>query len=176
MCPQLVQAVVEYPERQKQRELKVAHYDAIHIRLGNLRLVLALLAAGMAWESLRQHWFSPWWLLFPVAAFGALATYHSRILRVRELAQRAVAFYKSAVARIENRWAGTGQSGERFGDPHHVYAADLDLFGRGSLFELLSTARTRMGEDTLANWMLAPAASSELRERHAAVRELREEL
>src|SRR5215467_292436 len=176
MRSQLVEAVVEYPERQKQREIKVAHYDAIHVRLGNLRLVLVLLAAGMAWESLRQHRFSPWWILFPVGAFAALAAYHSRILRVRELAQRAVAFYKSGLARIENRWAGTGQSGERFSDPHHVYAADLDLFGRGSLFELLSTARTRMGEETLANWMLVPAAISELAERHAAVRELREEL
>jgi hypothetical protein len=33
-----------------------------------------------------------------------------------------------------------------------------------------------MGEETLANWMLVPAAGSEIAERHAAVRELREEL
>jgi len=176
MYSQLVQAVVEYPQRLKQREATVAHYDTIHIRLGNLRLVLVLVAAVMAWESLRRHLFSPWWILFPVGAFVAVAAYHSRILRARDLVQRAVAFYKSGIARIENRWAGTGRSGEHFSDPHHVYAADLDLFGRGSLFELLSTARTRMGEETLANWMLAPAAISELAERHAAVRELREEL
>lgn len=176
MYSQVVEAVVEYPQRLKQRELTVAHYDSIHIRLGNLRLVLALLVAGMAWESLRRHVFSPWWILLPVGAFVAVAAYHSRILRARDLAQRAVSFYQSGLARIENRWAGTGQSGERFSDPYHVYAADLDLFGRGSLFELLSTARTRMGEETLANWLLVPAATGEITERHAAVRELRDEL
>jgi hypothetical protein len=176
MYSQQVQALAEYPERLRQREVTVTHYDSIHIRLGNLRLVLALVAAGMAWESLRQHLFAPWWILCPLGAFVAVAAYHSRILRVRDLAQRAVAFYQGGLARIENRWAGTGQSGERFSDPHHIYAADLDLFGRGSLFELLSTARTRMGEETLANWLLKPAAISEIAERHSAVHELRDQL
>src|SRR5215472_8639697 len=176
MYSQLVQAVVEYPQRLKQRERTVAHYDTIHVRLGNLRLVLVLVAAVMAWESLRRHLFSPWWILFPVGAFVAVAAYHSSILRARDLVQRSVAFYKSGIDRIENRWAGTGQSGEHFNDPHHVYAADLDLFGRGSLFELLSTARTGMGEETLANWLLMPATISELRERHPAVLELRDQL
>ena len=35
--------------------------------------------------------------------------------------------------RLEDRWAGTGEPGERFRDDRHVYANDLDLFGRGSL-------------------------------------------
>src|SRR5262249_52490087 len=56
------------------------------------------------------------------------------------------------------RWVGSGSTGERFLDPTHPYAADLDLFGPASLFELLSTARTYVGEETLANWLLAPAS------------------
>ena len=81
-----------------------------------------------------------------------------------------------AVARIEDRWAGEGTFGTRFEDPHHVYAADLDLFGKGSLFELLCTARTRMGERTLAEWLLAPANAPEVLERQAAARDLRDRL
>lgn len=176
MYSQCVPAVEDYPQRLKQREASVAHYDSIHIRLGDLRLLLALIAAAMLWASLKRHTFSPWWTLVPLLAFIAVAAYHSRILRSRDLAQRAVSFYKSGLARIEDRWAGTGSSGDRFSDPHHVYASDLDLFGRGSLFELLSTARTRMGEETLASWLLAPATLSEIAERHPAVRELRDQL
>jgi hypothetical protein len=78
------------------------------------------------------------------------------------------------LARIEDRWMGSGQHGERFDVPHHVYAGDLDLFGTGSLFELLSTARTRMGEQTLAQWLLAPAALDEIQIRHACIAELRD--
>ena len=130
----------------------------------------------MGWASFRAHFFSSWWLTTPVAAFVGVAAYHSRTLRARELAQRAVAFYERALGRVEDRWAGLGETGDRFNDAHHVYAADLDLFGKGSLFQLLSTARTRMGEDTLARWLLFPATVEQIRERHAAAGELRDQL
>ena len=176
MYSQPMQAAEEYRERLQQRNLGVHRLEALHIRLGNLRLAVALLAVGIAWESLKQHAWSPWWTALPLTLFAGIAICHSRILQARDLAQRAVAFYEHGLARVENRWLGTGQTGERFTDPHHVYAGDLDLFGRGSLFELLSTARTRMGEEALAGWLLTPAAVDEIEERQAAVRELRDQL
>ena len=93
----------------------------------------ALLAA-LAWYSLVTFWL----LLAPLAAFLWLAHGHVRALRAREVASRGIEFYERGVARLEDRWAGTGEPGERFRDDCHVYANDLDLFGRGSLFELLS--------------------------------------
>ena len=63
-------------------------------------------------------------------------------------------------------------SGERFRDPHHSYVDDLDLFGRGSLFELLCTCRTRLGEDRLAAWLASPATPDEIRARQSAAAEL----
>jgi hypothetical protein len=163
----------EYVQRRSSRASRVAHYEKIHVYLGNIRLSLAILAAIMAWAAFRSRALSPWWLAAPVAAFIGLASYHTQILRVRELAERAVIFYEKALARVEDRWSGSGETGERFDDPHHVYAADLDLFGNAGLFQLLSTARTRMGEDTLARWLLAPSSVDKIRERHAAVDELR---
>ena len=163
----------EYGRRRKARQSQVAHYETIHIRLGNVRLVLAVVAVIVAWASLRAHSLSPWWLAAPVTAFAGIASYHSRILRACELAERATGFYEKGLARVEDRWSGFEETGERFEDPHHVYAADLDLFGKSSLFQLLSTARTRMGEDTLAQWLLSPSTMGQIRERHAAVDELR---
>ena len=76
------------------------------------------------------------------------------------------------MARLDGSWAGKGISGERFLEPSHPYARDLDLFGRASVFELLCTARTRAGEETLARWLLAPAPPDEVRARQAAAIEL----
>ncbi len=166
----------EYVQRRNARQSRVAHYERIHIRLGNARLLLFVFTLILAWASFRAHYLSPWKLVVPIAAFVGISVYHSRILRARELAERAVAFYEKALARVEDRWAGSGETGERFDDPHHVYAADLDLFGKGSLFQLLSTARTRMGEDSLAAWLLAPSSVEKIRERHAAVNELRDQI
>ncbi len=166
----------EYARRRKDRQARVLRFDKLHIQLGNSRLLLAAIAAVLAWVSFRSHYLSAWWLLAPVAAFAGIAVYHSHILRSRELAQRAVAFYERRLARVEDRWAGTGETGERFADPHHVYSGDLDLFGDASLFQLLSSARTRMGEERLAGWLLGPSKLDDIRKRHAAVDELRNEL
>ena len=166
----------EYVQRRDARQARVAHHEKIHIRLGNVRLPLAIVVVVLAWAGFRAHSLSAWWLVVPVAAFAGIASYHSRVLRSRELAERAAAFYERGLARVEDRWAGSGETGDRFDDPHHVYAGDLDLFGKGSLFQLLSTSRTRMGEDTLAAWLLSPSPVEQIRERHAAVRELSDQL
>jgi hypothetical protein len=171
-----VPASKEYAARQSLRLSRVTHCETIHIRLGNIRLALAALAAIGAWASFRAHLLTPWWLFAPLAAFVVIAAWHSKILRARDLAQRAVAFYARGLARIEDRWSESGETGDRFNDPHHLYAADLDIFGKGSLFQLLSTARTRMGEDALAGWLLAPSPLKAIRERHASVSELRDQL
>ena len=157
---------VEYAGRLEARLQAVERQERRHIRVGNAKL--AALAAGLAlaWLSLAKHWISPYWLFAPVALFAALAVWHERILRARTLAERAAAFYRQAIARIEDRWAGQGTPGDRFRDEKHVYAEDLDLFGRGSLFELLSTARTPMGEARLAEWLLAASPVPAILERH----------
>jgi MutS-like protein len=166
----------EYAQRLAAREARVRHYEQIHIRLGNIRLLIALLIAFTAWLAIWRHVFALWWLLVPLGIFLAIGIYHSRVLDAKAYAERAVAVYRHGIARLEDRWAGIGSTGERFNDPHHVYAADLDLFGSASLFQLLSLARTRMGEDTLARWLLSPGAPDEIRERQAAIAELRDQL
>ena len=89
---------------------------------------------------------------------------------------RAADFYERGLRRFDGTWPGMGLTGERFLDPEHPYAADLDLFGRWSLFERLCAARTRAGEETLAAWLLAPADPDSIRARQEAVDELRPRL
>jgi hypothetical protein len=101
---------------------------------------------------------------------------HQRIHAAVARFERAVKFYERGLARIEDRWSGSGEAGERFADKSHPYSEDLDLFGRGSLFELLSSARTHAGEERLASWLCAPAPVREVRARQEAVDELRTQL
>lgn len=118
-------------------------------------------------------WISPWWLVAPVGVSIALALFHDRIEQERSRAARGIAYYQRALGRLDNTWIGKGYPGDRFRDPKHVYADDLDLFGRGSLFELLSTARTAAGESTLAAWLLAPGDRDAILARQQSVAELR---
>jgi hypothetical protein len=144
-----------------------------HIALGYAKLADFLIGVIAAAMLIRVHGrFSL--LLIPVLIFVALIVVHDRVIRRLAKYVRVTEFYARGLARIEDKWAGTGEAGERFFDPAHPYARDLDLFGKGSLFELMCTARTRMGEETLARWLLAAADPEEVRARQGAVAELRD--
>jgi hypothetical protein len=166
----------EYASRLSAREARVCQLAATQERVGVIRLLLVAAILVLAWTSWAEHWLSALWMLVPGTAFIGAVAYHAMLRRRHAHAGRAVEFYKRGLARLENRWAGTGDRGERFGDIHHVYSADLDLFGEGGLFELLCAVRTRMGEETLAQWLLSPAPVAEIRQRQAGILDLRDRL
>ncbi|MDE3155827.1 MAG: DNA mismatch repair protein MutS [Acidobacteriota bacterium] len=165
-------AFEEYQARLRQRQDRIARLDRADQIAAAGRLVLAAAGALLAWLAFGAHAISGLWLLAPGAAFVALAVHHGRVLGDRDAARRAAGFYTRGLDRLADRWTGTGATGARFLDDTHLYARDLDLFGDGSLFQLLSTATTPAGEETLARWLRQPAAPPEIAARQAAIRAL----
>ena len=161
----------EYRRRADHHRERAADAGRREEAISRIRLGVAVVAAVLVALAFVGR-VSPWWLLAPAAAFAALLVGHARVRRRRRQAERGIAFHERGLARLDGRWAGTGRTGARFVDPHHPYADDLDVFGEGSLYELLCGARTTMGEETLAAWLLAPADPPTVRERQAAVQEL----
>lgn len=165
-----------YTQRLQVRQTAVSQLSDRDRLIGNARFSVFLLAVGIGWFFCRPGMFSWWWLLVPLGIFVGLVLFHERVRRRLRLAERSVAFYQRGLARLEDRWAGTGEQGTDFLAEAHPYAPDLDLFGQGSLFELLCTARTRGGERTLAEWLQHPAAPDEIQARQTAIEELRPKL
>jgi hypothetical protein len=161
-----------YRERRADRARRLAELDRRHDQFANARLGIAALAAVVLWGALGPGYWSAWALALPAVLFAVLAVVHDRVLTAREGAARAVGFYDRGQARIEDRWAGTGPTGAAYAPDEHPYAADLDLFGEGSLFQLISGARLHAGEETLAGWLLAPASPPEVTARQHAIAEL----
>src|SRR5262245_12566328 len=110
----------EYRERLRQRRSTHQVLSGRDARLSYSRLVLFglfLLLLALAWRGTLSYA----WLVGPVALFGWLVQWHDRIIRERDSAARAILFYERGIARIDDRWPGTGESGERFIDDHHLY-------------------------------------------------------
>jgi hypothetical protein len=163
----------EYTRRLELRRASLAQAVRRHILFGNLRVTALLVTLVAAYLSFGRGLFSGWWLIAPAAAFFWAGARLDEAVNARARLGRAIAFYERALARLDGRWAGTGsESGDRFLDDSHLYARDLDLFGAASLFELLSGARTRMGEESLAAWLKAPAATPVVQSRQEAVADL----
>jgi hypothetical protein len=166
----------EYSRRLEARRRALGGSERTDAAISGVRLavvVSAVLLAWLAWDGGPISWR---WLSLPALAFAILIVVHERVIRARLRGERAVRYYDDCLARLDHRWVGRGVSGDRFLDEDHIFAADLDLFGRGSLFELLCTARTRAGEDALASWLRRPAGPGEVRARQASVEELRGKL
>ncbi|HET6933636.1 MAG TPA: DNA mismatch repair protein MutS, partial [Candidatus Angelobacter sp.] len=166
----------EYTRRLELNQRSRDQLHRRHIWIGNARVALFVAIVALCWIIGRTRRPSLYWLLAAVAGFIVLAAVHRRVLRGKAHCERALAFYQRGVARLQDRWAGTGDKGEQFRDPDHIYADDLDIFGEGSLFELLCVARSRMGKEKLADWLLRQSDFDTVRERHRAVLELKEKI
>jgi hypothetical protein len=166
----------EYAARLAERSARAARLLAREKRLSNARLGVFLAGLAVAGLVFGARLVPGIWLVPPVLGFVALVVWHDRVIRARQRADRAAAFYQRGLARLAGTWMGGGTRGEAFLDPAHPYAADLDVFGEGSLFELLCTARTAAGEARLARWLAQPSPHDAVRRRHAALDELRPRL
>jgi hypothetical protein len=165
--------LAEYRSRLARLRAESSRLAEVYTRIAFARLGTVLVAVVMTWLRLVEGWLSGLWLFLPLGVFMTLAVVHSRIAEKQGRVRRAIAFYDLGTARIEDQWMGRGQTDLLVEDDGHLYASDLDIFGRGSLFELISTARTRTGQETLARWLLQPAEPAEIRARQQAVEELR---
>lgn len=172
LCCDCMDPVQEYASRRDRWGAEQQILKRQFVRIGNWRLILGVSGAVLAWLAFGPHLVSPWILLILLIAFSTLVVWHQRVIRRRTLAERAIRHYERGLARLEDRWIGNGAAGEQFRDTSHVYAEDLDVFGKGSLFELIASARTVAGEQRLAEWLLTPATREEALSRQEAVREL----
>jgi hypothetical protein len=165
----------EYRRRRDRRRTQADAAERRAAAISWARVVAFFLLVASIWLE-ASHRAPALVVALPAVGFVALLIWHDRAFRARERARRAMRYWELGLGRMEERWMGEGPDGARFLDENHPYARDLDLFGRGSLFQLMCTARTRAGEETLARWLLNPAGADEVRARQAAVAELRDKL
>jgi hypothetical protein len=162
----------EYERRLSHWRARIAALDRVNLQISYGRLVLGVTGAILLWLAFVSATISPAWPVGVWLAFGVLAVIHARQLQRYERAVSAERVYLRGLDRLADTWEGKGRDGAMFLEGH-LYARDLDLFGPASLFELLNTTRTEIGEVTLADWLRGPAPLPEVRARHAAVDELR---
>jgi hypothetical protein len=135
-------------------------------------VVLICLACLLLYESFVAHRFPAWSVIMAAPPLVFVVTkaldYQIRALRLFRLSD----YYSTGIARLTHMWSSLDE-GREFNDQGHFYANDLDLFGHGSLFQLICSARTQAGRATLAAWLKAPASREEVLARQSAIAELR---
>lgn len=167
-----------YTERAAAWEKKAKELGARSRLLSNLRGLSFAVFAGSCVALLGR---APTEIATPIAlvafaAFLVLVFVHARLIDEQDLAERWVDVNRAALARANHDFAALTDLGDGLAPTGHMFASDLDLFGRASLFQRLSVARTRFGRERLAEILLEPATLDQARLRQRAVQKLASDL
>ena len=151
----------------------MAEHERRSNRLSTLRLLtflaaIALVAAGIGAKDPLQ-WGGG---LIVLVGFVAAVIAHARVIGAREGARRRRDIHERHLARLSGKWLDFDSRGDTLLPSSHPYAWDVDLIGRGSLFQRIDVTHTLHGEHTLAGWLGGASEPEAIRARQRAVAEL----
>jgi MutS domain V len=167
--------LIQYQARILELQTSIAQLRLHHLMNLSLLALAATLFLALGLYAIRGQ-LSFLWSPLPIPVVAASARRFQRTRQSNARMWRLKRFYERAVQRVNGNWPSTGVSGDDWRDPNHPYSHDLDVFGDGSLFELLCIARTSIGQSRLADYLTKPPSLEETLLRQEAVRELRSRL
>lgn len=147
------EVIIQYESRLREMQAGIVN-SRLHSNAAAVALAVAVaMFLMLGFYAFRQQ-VSLWWPSVPIPFVAVSARRYRQVRESGYRMSRLKSFYERAVQRVQGNWVGTGATGEEFSEPDHVYAADLDILGKGSLFELLCIARTSIGQRGLATYLL----------------------
>lgn len=148
--------------------------DSVFVRIRTAIFISAVLLGILCvGESQYVSWL---WMLVPVLIFAALLPFHQACMRRLQLARSRVQFHQSRISRLDRVFGPEVVDGSEFSDELHPWTQDLDVFGRGSLFQMLNECRTQPGRQMLASWMTSVTDGDTIRLRQSRAQGLKPHL
>lgn len=111
-----------------------------------------------------------------ILLFLILVIKHQQIKKQISYLESIVQINENALLRLSGKWTDFPNTGDRFINPEHPYSTDLNIFGRGSLFQYLNATTSFMGEQALAKLLNTPANYAEIQPRQQAIQDLAQRL
>lgn len=164
-----------YLSREQHARQRIAALDRQSALLANLRTV-TFLAAGTLLLLVAFQKLPRWALLISFAnavAFIALAIIHARVIREQARAAVLKELNFRGLQRLAGGWKAFFDTSATLIDEGHLYAADLDLVGHGSLCQRIDETGTKAGQAQLVAWLATAADNAAtIRDRQSSVKEL----
>jgi hypothetical protein len=172
------------PEKKYQKRVDVYSkrldmYTSKSSSLGNYKLLVFFIgiAVTIALYVLKQYIFMLAEIIIFAAVFSYLVITHNRLLKSKKYTAAMLQINGMCLKRINGMWKEFSDIGEEFENHGHNYTYDLDLFGKGSLFQMINMTSTYSGRHKLAEMFLNPLETKkDISERQTAVSELSKKL
>lgn len=145
------------------------------ISLVRLSIFIVSLVLAIYWANEEEIFLFSLIVVVFFISFAGLVHYHNNLKYKEQHNRFLLQINQDEIDRIENRMAHLDQGIEMI-DPDHAYHADLDIFGKHSLFQLLNRTSSSNGKKRLASWLSEPATPEKIRNRQKAIMELSEKI
>src|SRR5690554_6621415 len=107
-----------------------------------------------------------------VLLFLTLVLFQSKTTAKKKAVERFLNINKNELTVADDIKQNVYDSGQSHVDDQHIYTSDLDVFGEGSIFQMINRCATLHGNNLLSNWFSHPAGKSEIEDRQQFVHEL----
>ncbi|MGE5396396.1 MAG: MutS family DNA mismatch repair protein [Chitinophagales bacterium] len=166
-----------YKKRKLQYNDKLLKANRLDDLLVLTRLVVGLAAIGLI---VYRYFFEFDYFWVPLAAliclFIVLLAFHRKVREQIRFLNNILEINHSSILRLEGNWSSFKNDGSRFVKPDHRFSSDLNIYGRGSLFQYLNASFSPIGETCLAEMLLEPGTLPSINQRQEAVRDLTDRL
>lgn len=168
--------VIELYNRRKEKYEKLgAKLTKLYNYIAVLRLFVFLLCSAFIiyFYNKKLHFMVISVILIFLILYGILINIQNRIKYHKNLCLNIISINKDSIERVGGNWTDFTDNGEEFKDETHQYSYDLDIFGKGSLYQYINSTVTFTGKQilrkTLSDAIYLP---EEIYERQKAVIEL----
>lgn len=144
-----------------------------------LRLIVFISAIGFSafLYVIKKYYISFTLLIALIYLFIILIKRYSKLVYKRKCCITMSEINDDALKRLNGEWKSFKDNGEEFINDKHNYSKDLDIFGKGSLFQYINIANTYLGRQKLREVLTSPKYNiEEIYDRQEAVKELSEKL
>ena len=126
--------------------------------LNGISVTLALIASGIG-----------------IISFGVLVKQYANTEKLKNHHRHLVEINTLEMSSIMGDSSGFSD-GREYVDRDHNNSYDLDLFGHASVYQFMNRTCSQPGAAMLAQWLMKPAESDEIKQRQQAVEELKPEI
>ncbi len=113
--------------------------------------------------------------IITIVVYLLILKYQDKIKWNKNVAKQQLYVNETEIDFVENQ-VNNFKVGITYLEPNHSYANDLDIFGKGSLFQYLNRTATFIGEKTLANNLTTLLNNEAIMQHQEAVKELKDKV
>ncbi|WP_027624517.1 MutS family DNA mismatch repair protein [Clostridium lundense] len=156
----------------KKQQKRIENINTLQVATFILGLVISIIT-----YTLRKNYLSDLVVLVTIVLLCYLANLHKGMENRKKYITALYEVNEASIKRLNGEWKSFEDIGEEFIDENHNYSYDLDIFGKGSLFQWINVSNTYIGRQKLKEILTEkPENEQKIYDRQSAVKELGQKL